>query len=237
MIDPLEIIYHDEHMVAVNKPSGLMIHPSKMAGGESDFVVTRLKEQLSAKIYTVHRLDRKTSGILICGLTKDFARRIQDMFQKGQLHKKYLAIVRGHFPDLLDHSRDLVDDQGHLKDARTVFACIRRSVRDIPTTRHEQSRYSLIAARPITGRYHQIRRHLNKLNHPVIGDRKHGCSEQNRLMIKYFDYRSMLLHAQEIRFRHPILDEELHLTANLSESFLRIQGLLGLHEGDLSLSI
>ena len=226
--EPLEIIYQDEYLVAINKPHGLLVHRSWIAAHETVFALQLLRDQIQKKVFPIHRLDRKTSGVLLFALDKETAKLLQEEFTQQRISKKYFAIVRGFFPEQIEVDYPLTNDRNKKQDAITIFQKIKTTELDIPFGKHPTSRYSLIQAFPKTGRQHQIRKHCNHLRHPIIGDRPHGCNKQNRLFKEKWDLVTMLLHAKELRFNHPYSKEELVLEASFSKEFERMMGVLNL---------
>lgn len=222
----LEIIYRDEHLVAINKPNGLLVHRSPIASRETEFAVQKLRDQLMHDVYLIHRLDRKTSGILLFALNRDIARELTNQFMGRTVSKRYLAIVRGFFPERIVVDYTLTNDRGKLQEAVTSFVRLEAIEIDLPFGRHETSRYSLIEARPHTGRQHQIRKHCNHLRHPIIGDRPHGCNKQNRLFKQKWDMMTTMLHAEELRFTHPVDGQAKVLNARLNDEFIRMLRVL-----------
>ncbi|WP_075603752.1 pseudouridine synthase [Saccharicrinis aurantiacus] len=215
----LQIIYQDEHLVVINKPHGLLVHRSPIAADAEEFAVQMLRDQIQQKVFPVHRIDRKTSGILVFGLNGEIARLIQEQLEDHATKKTYLAIVRGYFPDSLELDYPLTNDTGKVQEALTHFKCLKHTEVDVPFGKHATSRYSLIEAYPKTGRMHQIRKHLKHLRHPIIGDRPHGCNKQNRLFKAQWNMTTMMLHAQKLNLSHPITNEPLHLEAPLFSTF------------------
>lgn len=224
----LEIIYKDEEIVAINKPNGLLVHRSPIASRETVFAVQTLRDQLEQDVFLIHRLDRKTSGVLLFALNREVARELTEQFVDRTVSKRYLAIVRGYFPESVTVDYDLTNDRGKVQDAVTEFKRLCTTELDIPLGNHNTSRYSLIEARPFTGRQHQIRKHCSHLRHPIIGDRPYGCSKQNRLFKVRWNMMTSLLHAKELRLRHPVDGRELILEAGLNPEFVRMIGVLGL---------
>ncbi len=211
----LEIIYQDEYMVVINKPHGLLVHKSTIAADATEFAMQKLRDQIHKKVFPVHRIDRKTSGILLFGLSSDAAKNIQAQLEDNNTQKTYLAIVRGHFPDQIDVDYPLTNDSGKVQEAFTSFKTLKRTELDIPFGKFPTSRYSLIEAYPKTGRMHQIRKHLNHLRHPIVGDRPHGCNKQNRLFKERWNMTTMLLHAQKLSIKHPYSEKIMNLEAPL----------------------
>ncbi len=225
----LEIVYQDENMVAINKPHGLLVHRSPIASDVQEFAMQMLRDQIHKKVFPIHRLDRKTSGILVFALSSEMASVLQSILADEQTQKKYFAIVRGHFPDELELDHPLTNDKGKVQDAFTYFKCINRSELEIPFGKFSTSRYSLIEAYPKTGRMHQIRKHLNHLRHPIIGDRPHGCNKQNKLFKERWNMMTMLLHAQEFNMTHPVTNDPLILKAELFPTFKQMIATLELN--------
>ncbi len=226
----LEILYEDESIVAINKPHGLLVHRSSIARDASEFALQLLRDQLGKTVYPAHRLDRKTGGILLFSLNKETDQYLQKSFQERQIAKKYLALLRGFAPTegLIDYP--LKRDDGTVQEAQTSFRLIAHSELDVPFGKFPTSRYSLVEANPITGRMHQLRRHFAHIFHPIIGDRPHGCNKQNKFWKETYEMDTMLLHASELRFTHPLSGENIHIKADLQPDFIRVLDLLNLNE-------
>lgn len=215
----LEIIYRDQYLIAINKPHGLLVHRSPIASDVQEFALQLLRDQIQQKVFPVHRLDRKTSGILVFALSSEVVSHIQSIMTHEDTQKTYLAIVRGYFPDKLIVNHPLTNDRGKTQEAITKFSNIEHSEIKVPFGKFQTSRYSIIKAKPLTGRMHQIRKHLNHLRHPIIGDRPHGCNKQNKLFKERWNMTTMLLHAAELEMIHPFTNEKLHLKAKPFTSF------------------
>jgi tRNA pseudouridine65 synthase len=108
-----EIIYQDDHFVAINKPAGLLVHRSPIDRHEKQFALQMVRDQIGCHVFPVHRLDRPTSGILLFALNPETARKCAQLFQTDQIHKTYLAVVRGFLPDsgTIDHPVKQVRDR------------------------------------------------------------------------------------------------------------------------------
>ncbi|MEZ2338741.1 pseudouridine synthase [Mucilaginibacter sp. RCC_168] len=223
----LEIIYRDEHLIAINKPHGLLVHRSPIAADASEFALQLLRDQIGQKVNPAHRIDRKTGGILLFALNKPAEITMQQQFMENRVHKKYLAIVRGHTPDQEDIDYPLRKENGTLQDAFTQYATLKRAELDIPLGKHPTSRYSLVEAVPTTGRMHQLRKHFSHIFHPIIGDRTHGCNKQNKLFKETWDMETMLLHARHLEFTHPVTGETIQIDAGLQPEFNRVMQIMG----------
>ncbi|MEZ0541050.1 pseudouridine synthase [Fibrella arboris] len=234
----LPILYQDSGLVAINKPHGLLVHRSFIAADASEFAVQLLRDQLGRRVYPVHRLDRKTGGVLLFALTESLNSVMQRQFADGQVHKTYLAIVRGHTPDALDIDYPLRRDDGDGKpgtwqEAFTALKTLQRTEVPIPFGKHQTSRYSLVELTPTTGRMHQLRKHMAHVFHPIIGDRPHGCNKQNKLFLEQFGLNTMLLHARQLQFAHPETGRPIGIQAPFQSEFSRMLGTLFGVEGPI----
>jgi tRNA pseudouridine65 synthase len=203
---PLPVLYQDDDLIIVNKPSGLSAH--RGMSNERDYVLTRVRDQLQQQVYLAHRLDRATSGALL--LTRDPAlvHPLQLAFQSGAVEKRYLALLRGVIAERIevDYAIPKAEDHPERVDARTHFR--RLAV--------YAERYSLVEAAPQTGRFHQIRRHASHLRHPIIGDTHYGDRRENRFFREHFALMRLALHASVLAFEHPRSGERLRLRAPLA---------------------
>lgn len=222
----LDIVYQDEHLIAINKPHGLLVHRSSIANDAKEFALQMLRDQIDKWVSPVHRLDRKTGGLLLFAFEKDVEIAMHKQFQEGQVQKKYLAVVRGYSPEHMDIDYPLVKENGAVQDAFTSFVTLKQAELDIALGSHPTSRYSLVEATPTTGRMHQLRKHFAHIFHPIIGDRKHGCNKQNRFFKEQWEMTTMLLHASELTFTHPVTKEQVHLKAPLHNEFIRVMELM-----------
>ncbi len=226
---PLEILYQDESIVAINKPHGLLVHRSAIARDASAFALQLLRDQLGKTVYPAHRLDRKTGGILLFSLNKETDQYLQKSFQERKIDKKYLAVLRGFAPaeGLIDYP--LKRDDGTVQEAQTSFRLLAQGELAVPFGKFPTARYSLVEANPITGRMHQLRRHFAHIFHPIIGDRPHGCNKQNKFWKEGYQMDTMLLHASELTFKHPLSGEDVHIKAPLQPDFIRVLEILNLN--------
>lgn len=222
----LEIVYQDDHLIAINKPHGLLVHRSSIATDAKEFALQLLRDQVNRHVSPVHRLDRKTGGLLLFAFEKDVETAMQQQFMNGEVQKKYLAVLRGHAPDQLDIDYPLAKENGTIQEAFTSFVTLKRAELDVAFGKHPTSRYSLVEASPTTGRMHQLRKHFAHIFYPIIGDRKHGCNKQNKFFKEQWEMTTMLLHASELTFIHPVTHKEVHLQAAVQSDFSRMTALM-----------
>jgi len=215
----LSVLYRDAFLAIVDKPAGLMVHDSALARGETDFAADRLREQFGCPIFLVHRLDRATSGCLLLAFDRDTASALGRMVMDSGVgtaaseeaasarvfEKDYLAICRG-WPEprfVVDHPLDGGPGKPIRKPAITEFECLATTELAIASQGFATSRYALLRARPRTGRFRQIRRHLKHMSHHLIGDTSHGDGRHNR-SFRMLGIHRMLLHAERLAFVHPV---------------------------------
>ena len=222
----LEIVYQDEHLIAINKPHGLLVHRSKIANDATEFALQILRDQVGRQVSPVHRIDRKTSGILLFAFEKEVEIAMQKQFQESLVQKKYLAILRGYAPEQMDIDYPLAKENGTIQEAFTAFKTLQRAEIEVAFGKHPTSRYSLVEAMPTTGRMHQLRKHFAHIFHPIIGDRKHGCNKQNRFFKEEFDMTTMLLHASWLKFKHPVTQLDIEITATPHSEFNRVMQMM-----------
>lgn len=223
----LEIVYQDEYLIAINKPHGLLVHRSSIANDAKEFALQLLRDQIGRYVNPVHRLDRKTGGILLFAFEKDVETAMQRQFMNNEVSKKYLAILRGFAPEKMEIDYPLSKENGTMQEAFTRFISLKKAELNISSGKHPTSRYSLVEANPITGRMHQLRRHFAHILHPIIGDRPHGCNKQNKFFKEKWGMTTMLLHASELCFKHPVTGSSVSLTAPVHKEFQSVKQLMG----------
>ena len=240
MDEQLEILYRDEWLVAVNKPSGLLVHRSWIDKDETRFALQMLRDQIGQYVYPVHRLDKPTSGVLLFALDADTARRMGEAFESGSVRKEYLAVVRGYTDEggridyPLKELHDKMTDAKARRDkeaqeAVTVYERLATVELPIPVGRYQSARYSLVRLWPETGRKHQLRRHMKHLLHPIAGDTKYGRTEHNNLFREHLGCHRLLLASTAMDLTHPATGEPLRICASPGETFEAILRRFGWH--------
>ncbi|WP_426357967.1 tRNA pseudouridine(65) synthase TruC [Pseudocolwellia sp. HL-MZ19] len=229
----LKILYQDEYLVAVDKPSGLFVHRSYMDRDEIYFALQLVRDQVGQYVYPLHRLDRPTSGVLLFGLNQEVARLMGEAFTNKTIQKTYYALTRGHLmgEDLVDYALKekldklgdkYVDPNKEAQEAQTHYQSIGTATLNETVGKFDSVRYSLIKLMPVTGRRHQIRRHLAHLRHPIIGDINYGDNKQNPFFNEYFGFKRLMLHARQLEFTHPITNEAVKIQADFDEQWLDV---------------
>ncbi len=201
----MNILYQDEYVVAVDKPSGMLVH----RGWDNDKVVlmTEVRDAIGSWVYPVHRLDRGSSGVVLFALSSEVAAILGAAFAEQRVEKRYLALVRG-----VPAESGVIDnpvpkkEKGDRVDALSEFRRLAVA-----------GRYSLVEVRPRTGRLHQIRRHMKHISCPLIGDVRYGKGEHNRYFRSNYNLHRLALHCHGLALDHPRGEGRLELRAPLSE--------------------
>lgn len=233
----MQILFRDDHLVAVNKPSGLLVHRSWVAADATDFALQRVRALTGRWVYPVHRLDRPTSGVLLFAFSPQAARTVQQQIEDGTLEKVYVAIVRGWTePEgRIDHP--LKDDaklrNGCIAERPALTDYQRLATAELPVAieTYPSARFSLVQLMPRTGRTRQLRRHLAHIAHPIIGDTSHGRGAYNRWFREQLDCDRLLLHALSLSLRHPANGAALAITAPVTDPAMQ-RALQGLEFGE-----
>lgn len=219
---PLDILYEDEHLLAVNKPAGMVVHPAP--GHPSGTFVNALLfhckrlqvEEGNLRPGIVHRLDKDTSGILLAAKTKEAHQKLVSLFCERKIHKYYRAICIGNPGEGLieapigRHPIQRKQMAVHEKGKPAISRC---------KVLEKNSSLSLVEVELITGRTHQIRVHLKHRGAPILGDPVYGSAAMN----EKFQMTRQLLHAYRVELVHPITGEALQLTAPLPAAFAKIK--------------
>lgn len=217
----LDVVYQDPYLVAIDKPPGLLVHRTGLDAGETRFAMQLLRDQLGRHVWPVHRLDKGTSGLLLFALDAHTARLMAQTFEHGTgLHKTYQAVVRGWPADEghIDHPlRRLPDDTRDTRElvqtAQTHYRTLSRLTLPIHQGPHPSTRLARVELRPLTGRRHQLRRHMKHIAHPIVGDATHGKGPLNRAVAQHLGLQRLWLHATTLCLPHPVtgLALELHV--------------------------
>ncbi|MFM7000606.1 MAG: pseudouridine synthase, partial [Limnohabitans sp.] len=207
----------------VHKPAGWLVHRTPLDKGETRFVLQTLRDQIGQHVWPVHRLDKGTSGVLVFALSAEVARTLGQAFETGEgLHKTYRVIVRGWpLPEgLIDHPLkrmpdDMRSEREEVQPAQTRYATLRRGELPIAQGDFATLRWAEVQLHPLTGRRHQLRRHMKHIAHPIIGDATHGKGPLNRAVAEHIGVARLWLHALRLDMRHPVTGRALHAESPL----------------------
>jgi tRNA pseudouridine65 synthase len=222
------VLYRDETIVVVDKPAGLLVHPNPHERG-APTCLWMLRDALGEDVACVHRIDRGASGLVLFAASRESAGLLAVQFRERSVGKRYLALVRGHLLEARSIDQPVPRDLGSRPvPSRSFVTPLARTVLPEPVSIYPEGWFTLAEVELLTGRMHQARKHLHHVNHPVIGDKKHGDPAQNRFFAERFDARELFLRAYRLRFTHPVTGLTVQACAGLSASWIRITRLIGI---------
>ena len=221
----LEIIYQDRFCVVVSKPNNVLVHHAHHSRNKKDeeSLVQLIENQCNKKFFPIHRLDRKTSGIILLASEREYVAPFQALFTSHKIEKTYYGLVRG-----FSKENSIIDspvkgrDASVYKDAETHVKLLNTIVLDIPVKPYDSSRYSLVELKPKTGRMHQLRIHMNKVSTPLINDAKYGDKNHDLMYEKEFGWKKLFLHAGSLEFTHPFTTKKLRLKSSFPDDWLQL---------------
>jgi tRNA pseudouridine65 synthase len=225
----MDFLYQDEDLIVIDKPPGYHVHPP-----EDDYPVPRAKiclyrvrDTLKQKIFPVHRLDVATSGILLFARSSEMAGLLARQFSAQGVRKTYWAVARGYTPEEGHIDLPLESDSSQAwLESHTLYQRLATLEIEQPVgKRFPTARYSLLKVQPQTGRFHQIRRHFNRISHPLVGDGTHGDSHHNRFFRERLGIAGLCLRAARLEITHPRHGQPLSFHAPVTEKWVKIQGL------------
>jgi 23S rRNA pseudouridine1911/1915/1917 synthase len=231
--DAIEVLFDDPHLIAINKPAGLAVHPSARYYRHTvtQWMSDHARGADGVRPDLAHRLDRETSGVLICGRGVDATRQLKFAFARRQTEKTYLALTTGHLARdgwfAIDTPMRLTE---HVKVVMEVHPAGMPSLTEVRVLRRghfgDGTGCSLVECRPKTGRQHQIRVHLASIGHPIVGDKIYGCpldqflrfckGEQTDADRAQLRFPRHALHAAALVFPHPATGVPLKIDAPLA---------------------
>jgi tRNA pseudouridine65 synthase len=238
-LEHLPILYRDDALIAVHKPSGLLVHRTDIDRHETRLALQIVRDQIGRKVYPVHRLDKGTSGVLLFALQTETGKALTAQFEAQQVAKAYLAVVRGHPAESgeIDHALTRIRDdyawsgkemESEAQPSVTRYRRLAMVECDASVDKYPSSRYALLELAPLTGRRHQLRRHLKHIAHPIIGDSTYGKGRHNRYFQQAFGCHRMLLASVSLTLAHPATGQPLTLLAPLADDFMNLLTALGM---------
>ena len=221
----LEIIYQYNYCLLVTKPNNVLVHHAHHSRNKIDEVslIQLIENQFGKRYYPIHRLDRKTSGIILLASKREYVASFQALFTNNEIQKIYYGVVRGFSQEhLIIDSPVKGRDALVYKDAETQLKLLDKIILEIPVKPYKSSRYSLVELKPKTGRMHQLRIHMNKVSTPLINDAKYGDKNHDLMYAKEFGWKNLFLHAGSLEFIHPFTNKKLILKSSFSEDWIQL---------------
>lgn len=226
----MQIIYQDDHLFAIDKPPGHFVHPPERSPypvPPEKICLTILREMLKQDVFPVHRLDAPTSGIVIFTKSKEATRELSRLFMERKMKKTYEAVIRGFIEE--SGSIDIPLEIARAPEPVECLTLYRRKFElELPYAvgkKHPTARYSLVEVNPVTGRWHQIRRHFDRIAHPLIGDIEHGDTYHNRFFRDTLKLSGLFLRATGVEFEHPWTGETLQIEVPKNDTWARVYAL------------
>lgn len=213
-IDNLEVLYEDNHIIAINKRSSDIVQGDKTGDTPLNEIVKsyiKIKYNKPGEVYlgTVHRIDRPVSGVVLFAKTSKALERLNKMFKEKTIQKTYWAIVKNEPPKTEDHLIHFLKKNTKNNKSNAYIKQVENSKKSELTYKmiYKFNNFYLLEIKPLTGRHHQIRVQLSAINCPIKGDLKYGFNRSNK-------DGSICLHARKIEFEHPVKKEALTIIAN-----------------------
>ena len=219
----IPIIYQDKHLIVVTKPVDLPVHKNDFMPHDADYLTKLLGDLTGKWIYNVHRLDSKTSGLIVSAFSSEVAHQMALMFENKEVAKKYTAIVQGNPDNGKFETKVVVKKKSKFKKpAVTGFQTIKTVETGISYGEKQNINLSLVEVTPETGRWHQIRQHFAQHRFDILGDSHHGDFTLNKIVTEKTGIKRLFLHASELEFSHPVGGKKLRFVSENPEEFDRI---------------
>ncbi len=218
-MNELEIIFQDENIVVVNKPVDLPIHKNDFMPADAPYLTKVVGSITGKSVYPVHRLDSKTSGVIVLAFTRDVAAKLAGQFEQRKVRKSYVVVCKGIPGEGQFDKPVVIKKMKKRQNALTGFKTIRSVFTNIGYKSIQDVELSMVKAYPETGRWHQIRQHFAFERNDILGDTQHGDWTLNRIMTQLTGVKRLLLHAYSITFDHPATGEQVTYEAPIPDDF------------------
>lgn len=216
----IPIIFQDEHLIVVNKPVDLAVHKNDFMQHDAPYLTKLLGDITGKWILNVHRLDSKTSGVIVLALSKEIAHEMALKFERKEISKIYYAIVQGEPGEGSFDRKVLVKKKTKFKKpAVTHFKTIKTVQTNLSYKEKENVKLSLVEIKPETGRWHQLRQHFAQHQFDILGDSHHGDFTLNKIVTELTGVKRLFLHASELDFLHPETNEQVNFKTEIPIEF------------------
>jgi tRNA pseudouridine65 synthase len=226
----MKILFQDEYFFAIDKPAGHFVHPperSRYPVPREKISLYTLRNMMKQEVFPAHRLDAPTSGVVLFAMSREAAGELGHLFMERQIQKTYHAVARGHVAEegVIEIPLEIAGFEA-LMESKTAYK--RLKTLELPVAvgkKYPTARYSLVEVHPITGRWHQIRRHFDRIAHPLLGDIEHGDSHHNRFFRDELKIQGLCLKASKLEFTHPWTRQKMCIQAEPCEKWNKIYSL------------
>lgn len=212
----IPILFQDEHLIVVNKPINLPVHKNDFMPHDAPYLTKLLGDLTGKWILNVHRLDSKTSGIMVLAFSTEIAHELTLQFERKEVQKTYYAVVQGNPGKGSFDRKVLVKKKSKFKKpALTHYKTLQTVQTNISYKEKENIQLSLVEITPVTGRWHQLRQHFAQNMFDIVGDTHHGDFTLNKIITEKTSSKRLLLHAGKLEFKHPVTNEMINFEADL----------------------
>ncbi|WP_346860472.1 pseudouridine synthase [uncultured Draconibacterium sp.] len=219
----IPILYQDEHIIVVEKPIDLPVHKNDFMPNDAAYLTKLVGDMTGKWIYNVHRLDSKTSGVIVLALSSEMAKELTLQFERKEVQKTYIALVQGNPGTGTFDQKVLVKKKSKFKKpAVTHYKTLETVETNISYKEKENVALSLVEVKPETGRWHQLRQHFAKNQFDIVGDTHHGDFTLNKIILADTDVRRLFLHAQKLEFVHPAEGTKMVFESKLPDEFQKV---------------
>lgn len=216
----INILYQDEYLIVVDKPVDLPVHKNDFMPHDAPYLTKLIGEITGKWIYNVHRLDSKTSGVIVLAFSSEIAHELTLQFERKEVKKTYFAIVQGNPGEGTFDDKVLVKKKSKFKKpATTHFKTLKSATTNISYKDKENVQLSLVEINPETGRWHQIRQHFCRNKFDILGDSHHGDFTLNKIAAEKTGIKRLFLHAGVLEFTHPEDKIKMQLNAEFPIEF------------------
>ncbi len=234
----IRILYEDKSLIVINKPAGVLVHPTLANEKETLSIwmaekypkINKLNWPDITRVGVVHRLDKDTSGVLIMAKTPEILAKLQEQFKSKAIQKTYLVLVLGKIKQNEGEiSAGIIRGENGLQKIQdTAYSFSKNTTRPSLTKyrnlnyyKYRNSEFTLLEVKPKTGRMHQIRIHLKHIGHPIIGDQLYYSKESKKISKDLCLFRQFL-HANKIEFNHPVNSKPMLILSDLASDLENI---------------
>jgi len=219
----IPILYQDEYVIVVNKPIDLPVHKNDFMPNDAPYLTKLIGDITGKWIYNVHRLDSKTSGVIVMAFSSEMAKELTLQFERKEVAKTYFALVQGNPGEGTFDGKVLVKKKSKFKKpAITNYKTLETVQTKISYKEKENVELSLVEINPETGRWHQLRQHFAKNRYDIVGDTHHGDFTLNKIILADTDVRRLFLHAGQLEFTHPEIKGRQMFKAELPAGFHKV---------------
>ncbi|MEE4196543.1 MAG: pseudouridine synthase [Bacteroidales bacterium] len=214
-----KIIFQDQHLVVCNKPVNLPVHKNDFMPHDAPYLTKQIGQLLGKSVYNVHRLDAKTSGLIVLTFHPETAKHLTLQFERKEVEKKYYALVKGNPESGTFTENVFIKKRGKKKPAITHFKTIESIKTNICYKEFKDIELGLVEINLETGRWHQIRQHFAMHRFDILGDTHHGDWTLNRIITEKTGIKRLFLHAAHLTFTHPVNQRRMNFDHPIPAEF------------------